>query len=67
MDRAAIGVEHTFMHHFAQRRVREDGVHQVFFRRFQLTPDDVALNQLGHFRADHMRAQKLSHVELGMT
>lgn len=27
MDHAAIGIQHGFVHHFGQGRVREDGVH----------------------------------------
>ena len=27
MDHAAIGIQHGFMHHFGQCRMREDGVH----------------------------------------
>ena len=38
----------------------EDGVHQVFLGGFQRPADDIALDQLGHFGADHMRAQKLA-------
>ena len=44
------------MHHFRQRWVREDGVHQFFLGGFQAHGDDEPLEQLIHFGADHARA-----------
>ena len=38
----------------------EDSVHEVFFRGFQAHRDDEALNELGDFCADHMRAEKFA-------
>ena len=37
MQRPAVGVEDAFVHHLAQRRVREDGLHQLFFGRLGST------------------------------
>jgi hypothetical protein len=56
----AIGIQHAFMHHLAQRRMREDGVHQVFLGGLQVHGHDIALDQFGDFRADHVRAEKLA-------
>jgi len=36
--------------------MREDRVHQFFFGGFEIHRYDVALNKLGHFRADHVGA-----------
>jgi hypothetical protein len=44
--------------------VREDGVHQVGFRRLQLPRDDIALDELGDFRADHVGAQQLARLRI---
>jgi len=60
MNDAAIGVERGFVHHLRQGRMREDSLHQVLFGGFQFLTDDVTLDQLGHFRTDHMGAQKLA-------
>lgn len=57
MQHAPIGIQHALMHHFAQRRMREDGFHQLGLRRLQLPRDGVALDEFGDFRADHMGAQ----------
>jgi hypothetical protein len=40
--------------------MREHGVHELFFGRFQIHRDHVALDQFGDFRADHVNAEKLS-------
>jgi hypothetical protein len=40
--------------------MREDRVHQLFLGRLQVHGDDEALDQFGHFRADHVRAQQLA-------
>jgi rubrerythrin len=56
VHRPAVGVEDRLVHHLRQRRVREDGVHQVRFRRLQGARDSVALDQLGDFGAHHVRA-----------
>src|SRR5690349_23120182 len=36
---AAVGVENGFLHHLRQSRMREDSVHQLFFRRFEIHGD----------------------------
>ena len=38
----------------------EDRLHDVFFCCFKLTTNDIALDQLIHFCADHMRAENLA-------
>ncbi|PAV92830.1 hypothetical protein WR25_24902 [Diploscapter pachys] len=58
--RATVGAERAFVHHLAQRGVREHRFHQLVLSRFQLARDDIALDQLGHFRADHVRTQQLA-------
>ena len=40
--------------------MREDGVHQLFLRGFEIHRHHVALNELGHLGADHVRAEKLA-------
>jgi hypothetical protein len=40
--------------------MREDRVHQLFLGRLEVHGDDEALDQLGHFRADHVRAEQLA-------
>ena len=60
MDGAAIGVKHRLVHHLRQGRVREDGVHQIGLGRLHGPGDDVALDQLGDFGADHVGAQQLA-------
>src|SRR5579862_7665062 len=50
-----IGVEHCFLHHLRQGRMREHGVHQLLFGRLQVHGDDIALDQLGDLGADHVR------------
>src|SRR3954468_22666973 len=44
VQRAPIGVEHAFLHRLAERRMREDGVHQVFLGGFEPHGDDEALD-----------------------
>ena len=39
MDDAVVGVQHTFVHHLAERRMREDGLHQILLGGFQLLGD----------------------------
>ncbi len=53
------GIQHALVHHFRQRRMREDRVHQLFLGGLELHGNDEALNQLGHLGADHVRAQQL--------
>ena len=48
------------MHHLAQRRVREDRMHQICLDQFSGFRDDIALDQFGNLRADHMGAQQLA-------
>src|SRR5262245_25529638 len=62
MNDAPEGIEHAFVHGFRKRRVREDGVHQVFFGGFELHGDHETLDQFGHLGADHMRAEELAAV-----
>ena len=62
MQNAAIGIEHAFVHHLAQRRMREDRVHQLCLGRFQRLADSIALDQLGHFRTDHVRAEQFARL-----
>ena len=38
----------------------EDRVHQFFFGRLQVHGNDEALDEFGHFRAHHMRADQLA-------
>ena len=40
--------------------MREDGVGKVDIREFALTGDDIALDQFGDFRADHVRAEQFA-------
>ena len=40
--------------------MRENGVHQVFFRGFQAHRDNEALDEFGDFGTHHMRAEKLA-------
>ncbi len=40
--------------------MREYGVHELFFRGLEIHRDHVALDELGHFGADHVRAEKLA-------
>ena len=37
-------------------------MHQVFLGRLKRPPDDIALDQLGHFRANHVGAQQLARL-----
>src|SRR3546814_17190204 len=52
--------EDAFMHHLAERGMGEDGVHELLLGGFELAGDDIALDQLRHFRADHMRAEQFA-------
>ena len=40
--------------------MREDRVHQIFFGGFQRHGDNIALDQFGHFSANHMRTQQFA-------
>jgi hypothetical protein len=44
IQHAAICIEHRFLHHLRQRRMREDGMHQLFLGGFEVHRDDIALN-----------------------
>jgi len=55
-----IRIQHGFLHHLRQRRMREHGVHQLFFGGLQIHRHHVALDQLGDFGADHVGAQQLA-------
>ena len=43
MDRPPESVEHRFMHHLTERRVWEDGVHQLFLRGLEAHGDTTVL------------------------
>src|SRR5688500_2103747 len=58
MDDAAIGIKHTLMHHLGQGGMREDGVHQLFLRGFQIHRDDKTLNELGDICSYHVSAKQ---------
>src|SRR3954464_4353989 len=58
----SIRIEHSFLHHLRQGRMREHRVHQLFFGRLQVHRDDVALDQLGDFSTDHMGAEELTSL-----
>src|SRR5579859_5291589 len=60
VQRPAVSREHALVHHFAQRRVREYRFDQLRLGGFELLGDGVTLDQLGHFRADHVGAEKLA-------
>src|SRR5262245_8762637 len=60
MNDASEGIEHAFVHGFRKRRMREDGVDQVFLGGFELHGNDEALNQFGHLGTDHMGAEELA-------
>src|SRR5690606_14700375 len=68
VQRPAICVEHALLHHLRKRGMREDGMHEFFFRRLQIHRDDEALDELGDLRPHHVRAQKLSRlcIEYGL-
>ena len=51
---APVGVEHRFLHHLRQGRMREHRVHQLLFGRLQVHGDHIALDQLGNLGADHV-------------
>src|SRR3546814_12508045 len=52
--------EDAFMHHLAERGMGEDGVHELLLGVFELAGDDIARDQLHHFRDDHMRAEQFA-------
>src|SRR6516165_1065677 len=60
VDGPPISVKHALVHHLRQGRVREDGADQLGLGRLQGLGDRVALDQLGHLGADHVRAQELT-------
>ncbi len=60
IQHAAVRVQHRFLHHLGQRGVREDRVHQFFFGGLQIHRNHIALDQFGHFGADHVRAEQLA-------
>lgn len=57
VKRASPCVQNAFVHHFRQGRMREHGLHQILFGGLKLLSDHIALDQLGHFGPDHMRAE----------
>src|SRR5205823_5110738 len=60
VEGAAIGVKHGLVHRLGDRRVREDGPHQLALGGLQGLGDRVALDQLGNLGADHMRAEQFA-------
>ena len=60
VDRPIVRRQYALMHHFAQCRVREHRFHQLVLGRLQLAGDDIALDQLGDFGADHVRAEQFA-------
>src|SRR3569832_226485 len=59
VQNTSVRIEHRFLHHLRQSRMREDSVHQFLFRRLEGHRDDIALDQFGDLCADHMGAEKL--------
>ena len=64
MDGPAIGGKHALVHGLADGRMREYRVHQLGFGGFQCLADAKALNEFGHFGANHMRAQQLAGLSI---
>jgi len=64
MNHPPIGIQHGLVHHLAECRMREHGFDQFRLGRLQRAPDDIALDQLGHFSPDHMRAQQLTRLRV---
>src|SRR5438552_15311257 len=60
VDGSAVGVKHALVHRLRKGRVREDRVDQLGLGGLQGLGDRVALDQLGHLGADHVRAQQLA-------
>lgn len=56
MQRALVGGEDGFVHHFRERRMWEDRGLQIGFRRLQILRDRIALDEFGNLGPDHMRA-----------
>ena len=52
------------MHHLAERRMRKDGVHQVFLGGLQAHGDYEALDQLGDFGTDHVCTQEFAALSI---
>src|SRR5690606_17451971 len=64
MDNSAIGVKDSLVHRLRDGRVRKDGAHQFDLGGFQGSGDPVALDELGHLGADHMRPEKLASLRI---
>src|SRR5438105_9856902 len=60
VDCAPVSVKHGLVHRLRQSRVRKDRMDQLGLGRLQGFGDRVALDQLCHLGADHMRAQELT-------
>ena len=52
------------MHHFTQCWMREDRVHQLFFRCLQGLGDGITLNQFRNFSTNHMGAKQLAGLRI---
>src|SRR6266404_6641001 len=59
VDGPPVSVKHGLVHRLRQGWVRENGADQLRLGGFEGLGDRVALDQLGHLGADHMRAQQL--------
>ncbi len=57
MDHSPKCGEHALVHHFRQGRVREDGLNEIVLDQLGGFAHGIALDQFGHLRADHVRAQ----------
>src|SRR5262245_27859090 len=58
IEHPSIGIEHRLFHHFGERRVRENRVDELLLGGLEIHGHDVALDQLRHLRADHVRAEQ---------
>src|ERR1035441_8745542 len=59
VEHASISIQHRFLHHLRQGRGREDGVHQFFFRGFQVHRHHITLDQFGNLDADRGADEEL--------
>src|SRR4051812_776854 len=60
MERPAIGRQYRLVHHLRQGWMREHGGHELGFGGLQRLGDAVALDQLSHFRTDHVGTEQLA-------
>src|SRR5829696_5252898 len=57
---APVRVHDALVHHFGQRRVREDAMDEFLLGGLQVHGDHVALDELRHLGANHMGPEQLS-------